>query len=164
MSYKFAREFAISAHGDQVYGDKPYSYHLDAVDHILAGFSETIRTIGYLHDVVEDTDVTINEIERLFGKFVAESVSILTDESGLNRKERKRKTYEKMSKVHGDHEAALLVKAADRLANVRESVEGGNSRLLSMYKKEHSVFRESVFREGLSLSIWNELDELIKGA
>ena len=136
-----AREFAVRRHGDQKYGDHPYSVHLDAVARISKDYGDTAGTIAYLHDVVEDTDVTVSEIELKFGKLVADCVAILTDEPGKNRKERKSKTYAKMAAVSGETQIALIVKAADRLANMRSCVAANHQRLLSVYKKEHSVFR-----------------------
>jgi (p)ppGpp synthase/HD superfamily hydrolase len=54
-----AKEFAIKHHGEQKYGDRPYSFHLDQVVSYLVPYGETAQVIGYLHDVVEDTDVTL---------------------------------------------------------------------------------------------------------
>ena len=113
------------------------------------------------NDVVEDTNITITDIKNEFGEFISDSVSILTDESGQNSKERKTKTYAKMSKVSGELELALVVKAADRLANVQASYSGKNTRLLKMYKQEHEVFKSSVQRDGLANDIWQEIEKLL---
>lgn len=156
-----AREFAIAAHGDQKYGVHPYHVHLDAVAKIASDFGEIAEVIAYLHDVVEDTEVTLDEIENKFGSLVAESVGILTDESGHSRAERKSRTYSKMASVTGDAEIALVVKAADRLANLRACVSGNNMQLLAIYKKEHPVFKESVYRSKACDDIWLELEEII---
>lgn len=155
-----AREFAIFAHGNQMYGTHPYSFHLDAVASIVQKYGKTAETIAYLHDVVEDTDVPLEEIERNFGSLVSKCVAILTDESGENRKERKSKTYAKMAKVTGEESIALLVKAADRLANLRASISEENHKLIEMYKTEYSSFRSSVYRENLCEEIWQELESL----
>ncbi len=155
---KQAREFAIDAHGDQKYGVHPYSSHLDAVAKLAGPYGEQAEVIAYLHDVVEDTDVGLKEIEDHFGKLVADAVSILTDEPGSNRKERKSKTYAKMSRVSGEAEIALVVKAADRLANISACVADKNQELLDMYKSEHKVFRDSVYRPGICDELWRELD------
>jgi guanosine-3',5'-bis(diphosphate) 3'-pyrophosphohydrolase len=155
-----AREFAINAHGDQMYGTHPYSFHLDAVATIAKKYGETAETIAYLHDVVEDTKVTLAEIEREFGALVANCVAILTDEPGQNRKERKAKTYAKMAKVSGEENIALLVKAADRLANMRASVSDKNHKLIETYKSEYPVFKPAVYRKDLCEEIWQELDAL----
>lgn len=153
-----AREFAIKAHGKQKYGEQPYIVHLEAVVANLSSYGETAQVIGYLHDVIEDTDVTYEKVKQVFGPFVADCVAIVTDELGTNRKERKTKTYEKMSKVSGELELALLVKAADRLANVRACLAGGKPHLINVYKCEHSVFKNAAYREGQCDEIWQEID------
>ena len=107
-----ARAYALNMHGAQLYGTHPYSYHLDAVVATLALFGQKAQVIGYLHDVVEDTDATVSEVRSRFGDEVAACVALLTDELGANRKERKAKTYAKLAKVTGLEELALVVKAA----------------------------------------------------
>ena len=118
------------------------------------------QVIAYLHDVVEDADIELNTIEIEFGKFVADCVSILTDEAGNNRKERKEKTNFKMKNVSGELEMALIVKASDRLANMLACIADNNHELLSMYKNEHEAFKNSVYREGLCDMLWYELDRI----
>lgn len=157
-----ARLFALNAHADQKYGDKPYIFHLEAVVAYLQPYGEQAKVIGYLHDVVEDTPVSVADIENTFGLFVAECVSILTDEPGKNRKERKQKTYAKMAQVNGKTVLALVVKAADRLANLDECVANQNASKLTMYKNEHPVFQQSVYREGLCEDLWLRINEIIK--
>ena len=159
MNFK-AREFAIAAHGNQMYGTHPYSFHLDAVALIAKKYGETAEAVAYLHDVVEDTEVTLEEIENKFGSLVSKCVAILTDEPGQNRKERKSKTYAKMAKVTGEENLALLVKAADRLANLRASVSDKNYKLIEMYKSEYPTFRSSVYRKNLCEEIWQELESI----
>lgn len=117
-----ARDFAVKAHGDQKYGEFPYSVHLDEVASIAKQYGETAEIVAYLHDVVEDTDVTAQEIEAIFGGLVARCVQILSDEPGETRKIRKAATYLKMSAVDGEECLALLVKSADRLANMRACI------------------------------------------
>jgi (p)ppGpp synthase/HD superfamily hydrolase len=155
-----ARNFAINAHGSQMYGELPYSAHLDAVASLVKEHGETAEVIAYLHDVVEDTDVVLDIIANEFGAFVSECVAIVTDEPGKTRKERKAKTYEKMAHVHGAKELALLVKAADRLANMRSCVAGKNHRLMDVYKSEYPVFKQSVYRENMCEDIWLELQKI----
>lgn len=156
-----ARTFAIAAHGDQAYGAYPYVHHLDAVAAILAPYGITAQVIGYLHDTIEDTPVTREEVEARFGAHVADCVAILTDEPGPNRKARKQLTYAKMAQVGASHELALIAKVADRLANVRACIASGNTGMLAMYHDEHATFRPAVFRDGLCDSLWDELDGLL---
>lgn len=155
-----ARDFAVRAHGDQKYGRHPYWVHLDSVAKIALKYGDTAEIIAYLHDVVEDTHVQLSEIEAKFGKLVSDAVGILTDEPGKDRKERKAKTYAKMARVSGDTEIALIVKAADRLANIRTCVAEGNKELLAMYKAEHAIFKEAVYRPNACNEIWLELENI----
>lgn len=156
-----ARDFAVRAHADQRYGTQPYVVHLDAVASIVHPHGDVAEVIAYLHDVVEDTSVSIQEIENEFGSFIANCVALLTDEPGETRQERKRKTYQKLGLVRGDLQLALLVKAADRLANVRACIEGKNNEQLKIYKSEHKSFREAVYRPNIGDDIWSDLDHII---
>jgi len=156
-----AREFAIRRHGGQKYGKHPYSVHLDAVANISLDYGDDAVAIAYLHDVVEDTDTTLNEIEAEFGLFISQCVSLLTDEPGVNRKERKAKTYEKMTNVSGEFKLALIVKTADRLANIRACVAQNNRGLFRMYTKEHSVFKQAVYRLNLCEPLWQEMEGIL---
>lgn len=156
-----ARIFAVLAHADQLYGDQPYAIHLDAVATLAAPFGEQAQIIAYLHDVVEDTSISIEIVHQQFGELVAECVGLLTDAPGANRKERKTKTYRRLALVSGAAELALVVKAADRLANVSACVADGKLELWETYKNEHPVFRASTYREDLCNSLWKRLDELL---
>jgi len=156
-----ARAFAIAAHGEQKYGDHPYSYHLDAVAAIAALYGDEAAVVAYLHDTVEDTDATLAEIENQFGSKVAACVALLTDEPGANRKERKAKTYAKLGQVSGPTELALLVKVADRLANVRACVQDQRTSLREVYRSEQTAFKQAAYRPGLCEPQWAELDQLL---
>ena len=144
-----------------MYGDRPYSFHLDAVAALVAPYGEEAVAIAYLHDTAEDTSATIEEIENKFGPKIAACVASLTDESGANRKERKAKTYVKLARVSGPNELALLVKAADRLANVRASVQDQKVGLWQVYRNEQAAFKSSAYRLGLCEPLWAELDVLL---
>jgi (p)ppGpp synthase/HD superfamily hydrolase len=152
---------AIAAHGEQKYGLHPYSFHLEAVASLAAAYGEDAVVIAYLHDTVEDTDATVEQIRTIFGDAIAASVNLLTDEPGENRKERKTKTYAKLAQVRGPLEIALTVKAADRLANVRACIADGKQSLWQMYQSEHQAFRRSAYRTGNCEPLWIELDQLL---
>ncbi|MCI5119774.1 MAG: bifunctional (p)ppGpp synthetase/guanosine-3',5'-bis(diphosphate) 3'-pyrophosphohydrolase [Candidatus Electrothrix sp. AUS4] len=156
-----ARKFAFQHHGEQKYGEHPYIVHLDAVAALVQVYGETAVVIAYLHDVVEDTDVTLSEVSKGFGLLVADCVAVLTDEPGKDRHERKEQTYRKMAKVVGEREIALVVKAADRLANMRACLADKKEDLLAVYRKEFPVFQQAVYRPGLCEEIWSALAELM---
>jgi (p)ppGpp synthase/HD superfamily hydrolase len=95
-----AKGFAVEAHGGQKYGDMPYIVHLAHVEEVLTRFgvkNETFIAAAWLHDVVEDTSVTVEEIQAMFGEEVADIIARVTSEPGVNRKERNAKTYPKIA-------------------------------------------------------------------
>jgi (p)ppGpp synthase/HD superfamily hydrolase len=157
---KHARAFAVAAHGDQMYGDQPYVVHLDAVA-LLGAFGEPAQIAGYLHDVVEDTAVPLDKVREEFGDRVANWVALVTDEKGVNRKERKARTNAKLAAISGENEMALVIKAADRLANLRASQAGGAGSKFDMYRREHAAFREAVYRAGLCDTLWEEMGRIL---
>ncbi len=159
-----AREFAIEAHGSQQYGSRPYHVHLDAVAKLAREYGEQAEIAAYLHDVVEDTPVELDAIAEVFGRRIADCVAIVTDQPGDNRQQRKRKTYAHMAQVSGDLELALIVKAADRLANLRACVADGKEKLLGVYKGEHARFKEVAHRQDLCPDLWREMDHICASA
>lgn len=166
-----SRDFASWAHGDQKYGEEPYVAHLDEVaakvaQYLPDGDDDDIQDVAYLHDVVEDTPVTVAFVEEYFGVIVSTAVAQLTDPEAPNRKERKRLLHERLKKLSSaklPYRLALIVKAADRLANVKRCAEEDNEKMLKMYADEHPEFREATYREGLCEGIWEELDSLLDG-
>lgn len=141
--------------------------HLDEVVAILHAFvvapGPELLVIGYLHDVVEDTPVTLTQVGQRFGEGVARCVDLLTDAPGRNRKERKAATYARLAEVPPDapEGRALVVKAADRLANARRCVADDEPRLLAMYQGEHPTFRSAAWRPALVDPLWQELDAIL---
>lgn len=155
------RSFALAAHGSQMYGTQPYAVHLDAVVGLLSPYGTEAQIIGYLHDVVEDTAVTESDIRHHFGPRIAECVSLLTDAPGASRAERKARTYARLATVVGASELALVVKVADRLANVRTCVLDDRRGLHAVYRREQPAFRQAAYRAGLCEPLWLELDALL---
>lgn len=143
---EFARAFASVMHHGQRYGTERYDYHLEQVEKTLESFGfhdEYLLAAAWLHDVVEDTPVIFDMVKHGFDKFderIANIVRAVTNEYGRNRKERHKKTYPKI-KANKD---ALVVKLADRIANVRASIQSGSG-LFAMYAKEWREFRDTLF-------------------
>lgn len=145
-----ARNFAIQAHHGQKYGQvHPYEYHLDAVVSLLlsVGYDEpTILMAAYLHDVLEDTAATSEDLRIAgFPEDVIRGVQFCTDEPGLNRKDRKSKTYARV-KVSKDP-IGVVVKFADRIANMQEGA-ANNPKLFAMYQRESEHFLDAYLPEG----------------
>lgn len=128
---------AEKAHSNQSYDIYPYMYHIRQVVKIAEelGYDESIIIASVLHDTLEDTSLSYNDIKKAFGEEVAEIVYCVTDEFGRNRDERKEKTYPKIQA----NWKATVVKICDRIANVSQSKEYSET-LYKMYKKEHEMF------------------------
>lgn len=118
-----ALEFAAHKHRDQRRKDpeaSPYINHPIALAHILwgAGVEEpVVITAALLHDTVEDTETTEEELVHHFGRKVASVVMEVTDDKTLQKHERKALQIE-----HAPHlsREAKLVKLADKISNVRD--------------------------------------------
>ena len=132
-------KFATIAHGDQKrkYTNDPYIVHPIAVSEIVKTVAHTDEMVAaaLLHDVVEDTPVTIDEIKTKFGSKVAELVGWLTDisrpEDG-NRKTRKTLDREHSAEAPAD---AQTIKLADLIHNTK-SIEKHDPHFWKVYKQE----------------------------
>lgn len=106
----------------------------------------------------------LDAVEERFGLHVAECVVRCTDEAGSNRAIRKAATNEKLSRVGPRHYLALVVKVADRLANVEACLWRGDAGKLAMYRREPSAFRAAAHRPGLCDPLWAALDAALDAA
>lgn len=138
-----ARMFATIAHGSQTYNDEvPYVFHLESVVKVLGRFGfddSTLVCAAWLHDSIEDTRTSFNDISKRFGADVAELVYCVTSELGRNRDERNKKTY---PKIRGNVMATSL-KLADRIANVEYGYSTGSAMRVK-YAKEFPGFNEGI--------------------
>lgn len=160
-----AQGYACAAHRRQKYGDLPYRFHLAMVANTLMSGGHdadaSLVAAGWLHDILEDTDVTRPDLLPLFGDDIVSLVEAVTDEPGVNRKERKAKT---LAKTRAAGTRAVCLKLADRIANVGTSVSGymPDTGKLAMYRKEQPAFREALYKVGECDSLWQQLEELLK--
>lgn len=117
--------FSAMVHKGQVRkSGEPYLLHPMEVANILAEMRLDIACVatGFLHDVVEDTHVTLEEIEQQFGKEIAHLVDGLTKISQIgyaSREESQAETVRKMLLAMIDDIRVVIVKLADRLHNMR---------------------------------------------
>lgn len=117
--------YTVKAHGSQTrHSGDPYFSHPVEVAGILTDLKLDSATIvtGLLHDVVEDTDATVSDLEGLFGKEVAEMVDGVTKLSLLELSSEETKQAENFRKfmvAMSKDMRVLLVKLADRLHNMR---------------------------------------------
>ncbi|NND85597.1 MAG: HD domain-containing protein, partial [Acidimicrobiia bacterium] len=120
-----AFEVARDAHGSQTRKTgEPYITHPIAVAEVLAGYGMDVDTISaaLLHDVVEDTPVTLEEIRKEFGDEVAHLIDGVTKLDRVrfdSKEEQQAATIRKMVVAMARDVRVLLIKLADRLHNMR---------------------------------------------
>lgn len=117
-----AFRLAQEAHEGQQRKDTgaPYLTHPLRVAKLVqeAGFGEDATAAALLHDVVEDSDVGPSEIASRFGSHVAEVVSALTEDEGIDDYEERK--AEHRDRVEAAGTDAVAIYAADKLANLRD--------------------------------------------
>ena len=100
-------------------GNEPYINHLAEVANLLAaatdGADAELVAAGWLHDVIEDTDTTREELARKFSDRIASLVVECTDEMSLPKAERRRRQVVDAPKKSA---GARLIKIADKISNV----------------------------------------------
>lgn len=120
-----AAEFASEAHGNQKrHSGEPYIIHPFAVAEILISIRMDVDTViaGLLHDTLEDTAVTYEELESRFGKTVADLVEGETKISALkakNKSQQEAETIRKMFFAMSEDVRVIIIKLADKLHNMR---------------------------------------------
>ena len=121
-----AFNFARQAHkGVRRHSGEPYIMHPLAVAHIVCkeiGLGSTSICAALLHDVVEDTDYTIEDIRNLFGDKIAEIVNGLTKISGGvfgAHASEQAENFKKLLLTMSEDIRVILIKIADRLHNMR---------------------------------------------
>lgn len=128
-----ALEFASRKHSTQRRKDaaaSPYIDHPIALVSILAVEAQIrdpdVLCAALLHDTIEDTETSGDELEKHFGARIAEIVSEVTDDKDLEKHHRKRLQIEH---AHALSPAAGLVKLADKIANLRDVAENSATRM-----------------------------------
>lgn len=122
---KKAFEFACRCHGDQKrYSGEPYVTHPVEVASIVAGFKVDQASViaALLHDVVEDTEVSLETIAREFDPTIAELVDGLTKIARIefrSSQEKLAENFRKMVMAMAKDLRVIIIKLADRLHNMR---------------------------------------------
>jgi len=162
---KKAYIYSATVHQGQVrLSGEPYLTHPMEVSGILADMKLDIATIvsGLLHDTVEDTLTTIEQIEKEFGKDVAFLVGGLTKLSQISfstQQERLAENFRKMILAMSADIRILLVRLADRIHNMRTLQYHPPSKRISIAKETMDIYAPLANRLGIN---WmkSELEDL----
>ena len=139
---------ALEAHPGQLRKDHPLPYivHPVSVSILLAkyGFSDEVIAAALVHDVAEDTDVSLEQLSAALGKAVVELVAPITHDASLSWEDKKRAYIES---VRFSSDEAKAIATADKIANAES--------LLEAYKQQGQKVWE-YFNAGRDKKIWFE--------
>ena len=160
-----AFDMALESHKDmRRKSGEPYIYHPIAVAQIAAeeiGLGTTSIVCALLHDVVEDTDITLEYIEREFGKKTAKIIDGLTKISGVfdTNSSLQAENFRKMLLTLADDVRVILIKLADRLHNMRTMDFMPRHKQLKIASETIYLYAPLAHRLGL-YAIKSELEDL----
>lgn len=160
-----AFELAKEAHKDQRRKTgEPYIYHPLAVAKIVAdeiGLGATSIACALLHDVVEDTEYTLEDIEKMFGPKIAKIIDGLTKISNVDHQNLslQSENYRKLLLTLSEDIRVILIKIADRLHNMRTLDSMKASKQKKIASETTYIYAPLAHRMGLYV-IKSELEDL----
>jgi GTP pyrophosphokinase len=160
-----AYRFSEVAHAGQVrHSGEPYVSHCVEVARILADLQLDTITVasGLLHDIVEDTDITVQDVEREFGPEIAQIVDGLTKIANLplsSREERQVENYRKLLLSIAKDARVILIKLADRLHNMRTLDWLAPDKRRRIAQETRDLYAPLAHRFGMAKVRW-ELEDL----
>ena len=160
-----ALDFAYRLHDGQCRASgEPYILHPIAVAAILKdlGGSDAMIAAGFLHDVVEDTHVSCDQIEEMFGKEVRQLVEGVTKLSKLSfesKTESQAENFRRMFLAMAQDIRVIIVKLADRLHNMRTLQHLRPEKQVLISRETREIFAPLANRLGLGQIKW-ELEDI----
>ena len=160
-----AYKFSDVAHAGQVrHSGEPYVSHCIEVARILADLQLDTTTVasGLLHDIVEDTDITVDDVAREFGSEIAQIVDGLTKIANLplsSREERQVENYRKLLLSIAKDARVILIKLADRLHNMRTLDYLALEKRRRIAQETRDLYAPLAHRFGMAKVRW-ELEDL----
>ncbi len=160
-----AYNYAVAHHGDQKRkSGEPYIIHPVHVAYILStlGLDDATICAALMHDLAEDTDVTIEDISKEFSPEIAEMVNGVTKLGKINyvsAEEQQVENYRKMFLAMGKDIRVILIKLADRLHNMRTLKYLKRDRQIAISKETMDLYAPLANRLGVYSLKW-ELEDL----
>ena len=160
-----AFNLAVDAHKDvRRKSGKPYILHPIAVAQIVAkdiGLDATSIACALLHDVVEDTEYTLNDIEKIFNPKIRKIIDGLTKISGFSEQDisSQAENFRKMLLTISDDVRVILIKLADRLHNMQTLDSMPTNKQQKIGSETLYIYAPLAHRLGL-YSIKTELEDL----
>lgn len=143
---ELARSLARHLHCEQRYGVHSYTKHTeDVVSRVILdnGAYLDLQIIAYLHDVLEDTDISVTVITELFGRDIASAVVALSKTYVTSDGYRTSKpSYESYINKVKRNPLALSVKIADTQCNLAQSQLDGDTKRIEKYSKQLALLQE----------------------
>ena len=160
-----AYEFARTHHADQMRrSGEEFILHPLGVAHILADMQmdETTLAAALLHDVVEDTEISLDEVKRRFGPAVAEIIDGVTKLDRItfaNREEAQAENFRKMFVAMARDIRVVIIKLADRLDNMKTIGHLSEDKQREKARETLEIYAPLAHRLGISQLKW-QLEDL----
>jgi guanosine-3',5'-bis(diphosphate) 3'-pyrophosphohydrolase len=171
--YQKAIKFAAEKHAEKnqlIPGTNlPYVVHLSnvameiliATQHTEKFDSEFATQVALLHDILEDTETTFNELENEFGKEIAQAVLALTKDSKIPKDERMNDSLNRIKELPKE---VWAVKLADRITNLQSPPKHWRFEKIIEYQKQAILIHNSLKdgNEYLEKRLWEKASDYLK--
>ena len=170
-----AKQFAINAHKGQIRKnekEKPYIIHPLSVGLLLEsyGYDEELIIAGYLHDVVEDTKYTIEDIKKKFGNNIAELVTKVTEpDKTKSWEERKQYIINQTKTLPLKNKLVICADKINNLEDIMIKFQKNNTRDFSAFNRGEekqkwyyeNIYQSLIFNEDKNIEIFQRLKKTI---
>lgn len=168
-----AKEFAINAHKGQVRKASPaqsYIVHPIRVAEILEsyGYDDNVVAAGFLHDVVEDTNYSLKDIENIFGSDIASIVDSVSEiDKNLSWEERKQKMIDTIKSKPFRNKLVACSDKIDNIESLTELLKEKGMAIFSLFKRSYdkqiwyykNIYQSLIYNENENIPIFRRLKD-----